>query len=428
MKDKGLLIRNGTAIDPSQGLHEVRDVLIREGRIAGIGKGLKADGAEVLDASGMLVMPGLIDLHVHLREPGDEESETIRTGCEAAARGGFTAICAMPNTDPPTDDAGRIRYILERAEGAPARVYPIGAITRGRAGRELVEMADMARTGAAGFSDDGCSVADARVMLNALRYAGMLGRPVIGHEEDAFIDAGGQMNESALSTELGLRGMPAIAEETMVLRDIAIAEYTRTRLHITHISSRGTVAIIREAKARGVKVTCDVTPHHLALTEDAVATYDTRFKMNPPLRTREDREALRTGLADGTIDVIATDHAPHYIEQKECEFIYAAFGVTGLETALGVVHRELVSPGLLTWDDVVEKLSCAPARILGVEGGTLAEGAPGDVTIYDPGAAWTVDPARMASKSSNTPFFDWKLPGSVAATVVGGKVWKNDRP
>ncbi|MFC1486060.1 dihydroorotase, partial [Candidatus Latescibacterota bacterium] len=420
MKGHDLLIKNGMVIDPSQGLHEVMDVLISEGRIAGIGKGLDAGTAEVLDAAGMLVMPGFIDLHAHLREPGDEEVETIQSGCEAAARGGFTAVCAMPNTDPPADDAGRIRYIIERAASAPARVYPVGAITRGRTGKEIVEMADMARAGAVGFSDDGCSIEDARIMLSALRYAAMLGRPIIGHEEDASLDDGGQMNESALSTELGLKGMPAIAEETMVLRDLAIAEYTNTPLHITHVSTQGTVAIIREAKERGVKVTCDVTPHHLVLTEDAVAAYDTRFKMNPPLRTREDLEALRRGLADGAIDAIATDHAPHYIEQKECEFIYAAFGVTGLETALGVIHRELVEPGILTWDDVVTKLSDAPARILGVEGGTLTVGALGDVTIYNPQAPWTVDPARMASKSSNTPFFDWELPGSVVATVVGG--------
>jgi dihydroorotase len=328
----------------------------------------------------------------------------------------------MANTNPPTDDAGRVKYILDRAAGLPTRVYPIGAITRGREGKELVEMADMAQAGAAGFSDDGCSVADARVMMNALRYAAMVGKPILAHEEDASLDAGGQMNDSAFAAELGLRGMPAIAEEIMILRDIALAEYTNTKIHVTHISTRGTVAIIREAKERGVKVTCDVTPHHIALTEDLLATYDTRYKMNPPLRTGADLEAIRRGLADGTIDAIVTDHAPHYIEKKETEFIFASFGVIGLETALGVVHRELVKPGILTWSDVVSKLSTEPARILGAPGGTLQTGAVADITIYNPDMPWTVDPVQMESKSANTAFPGWELPGRTIATVLGGRL------
>ena len=424
MNMKDLLIKGGNVIDPSQGIDSVKDVLISSGRVKTIGKNLAAGKAEVFNASGMLVMPGLIDMHAHLREPGYEEAETIMTGCEAAACGGFTAVCAMPNTEPPTDDSGRVKYIITRAGNAKARVYPVGAITRGRRGKELVEMKEMVQAGAVGFSDDGISVADAAVMKNALRYAYMVGKPIIAHEEDADLDRDGHMNESALSAELGLQGMPGIAEETLVQRDIAIAEYTGTKIHITHISTSGTVSIIREAKKRGVKVTCDVTPHHLALTEDLVSTFDTRYKMNPPLRSKDDVAAIRTGLVDGTIDAIATDHAPHYIENKELEFMYAAFGVTGLETALGVVHRELVVSGLLTWSDVVIKMSHVPAGILGVEGGTLTEGAIGDVTIYNPDAPWKVNPHTMKSKSSNTAFFDWELPGQAAATVVGGIIHK----
>lgn len=407
-------------IDPAQGLDDVRDLLVRDDRIERIEANLSPEGAEVFEAGGMIVLPGLIDLHTHLREPGGEEAETIRSGCEAAARGGYTAVCAMPNTDPATDDAGRVRFILSRAEGCSARVYPVGAITRGRKGAELVEMADMVRAGAAAFSDDGCSVADARVMANALRYAAMIGKPLLLHEEEPSLDAEGQMNEGALSAELGLRGMPRTAEEIMVMRDIALAEYVGAPLHVTHISTRGTVELVRAARARGVRITCDVTPHHLTLAEDMVATFDTRYKMNPPLRTRDDIRALREGLADGTIDVIATDHAPHYPENKEVEFIYAAFGVTGLETALPVIDRELIRPGVISWSDAARLFSAAPAGILGIGSGTLVPGSTADITIYNPDAPWKVEPRKMRSRSVNTAFFDWDLPGRAAATVVGG--------
>ena len=420
-----LIIKNGHVIDPSQDLDDVCDIRIKNGRIEELGTGINPDGAEVFDASGMLVMPGLIDMHAHLREPGGEESETITTGCESAAAGGFTAVCAMPNTLPPTDDAGRVRYIIERAKGAKARVYPIGAITRGREGRKLTEMHDMSHTGAVGFSDDGSGIADARVMLNALRYAAMVGKPIILHEEDAGLSQGGQMNESALSAELGLTGIPGLAEEIPIMRDVALAEYTGTSFHVTHVSTKGSVEIIRAAKARGVKITCDVTPHHLVLTEDLVATFDTRYKMKPPLRTADDTKALIKGLRDGTIDAIATDHAPHSPEMKEMEFIDAAFGVTGFETALAVIHSRLVLPGTLSWTDVVIKMSVKPAQILGLEGGSLAPGGIGDVTIYNPEAPWKVDPHSMKSKSENTAFFDWELPGKVVATVVGGGVYWN---
>ncbi len=425
MSKRHLLIQGGHVIDPGQGYDGVMDIRIWNGCIEAVSKGLEAKRAEVLDASGKLVFPGLIDMHAHLREPGDEESETILSGCESAAAGGFTAVCAMPNTQPPTDDAGRVRYIFDGAKHAKARVFLVGAITRGRKGKEINEMHEMAIEGAVGFSDDGSGVANARVMFNALRYAAMVGRPIIMHEEDADLSQGGQMNESALSAELGLRGISRLAEEIPIMRDIALAKYTCTGFHITHVSTRGAVEVIRTARAQGLKVTCDVTPHHLALTEDRVATFDTRYKMKPPLRTSNDVAALIEGLRDGTIDAIATDHAPHAPEIKEIEFIDAAFGVTGFETALALIHRELVMKDLLTWQDVARKMSLAPASILGVEGGTLAAGGPGDVTIYDPEAAWTVVPGLMKSKSKNTPFAGWELPGRVVATVVGGLVYRN---
>lgn len=420
MMANNCIIRNGRVIDPSQGIDGVSDVAVRDGRIEKIGTSLPFDGDEVFDAGGMLVMPGFIDLHTHLREPGGEEAETIASGCEAAMWGGYTAVCPMPNTDPVTDDAGRIKFVIDRAATAPVRVHPIGAITRGRKGEELAEMSEMAEAGAAGFSDDGCSVMNAGIMANALKYAAMVGKPLILHEEDPDLDRDGQMNEGPLSAVLGLKGMPAVAEEIVVMRDIALAEYLGVGLHITHISSAGTVDIIRRAKARGVRVTCDVTPHHLTLTEERVASFDTRFKMNPPLRSEADMQALRQGLRDGAIDAVATDHAPHYPENKEVEFIYAAFGVTGLETAVAVVDRELVRTGALSWNDAVRVFSQAPARILGITGGTLAPGSPADITIYNPDSPWTVDPEKMRSKSMNTPYFGWEMPGRAAAIVVGG--------
>jgi dihydroorotase len=425
MSKKDLVIKGGYVIDPAQEIDGILDIRIRNGRIESLDSNLITSGAEVFDASGMLVMPGLIDMHTHLREPGEEESETIMSGSEAASAGGFTAVCAMPNTIPPTDDAGRVRFILEQAKGAKARVYPVGAITRSREGKELVEMHDMAREGAVAFSDDGSGVANAMIMLNALRYAAMVRKPIIAHEEDVDLSKDGQMNESALSAEFGLKGISRLAEDIPIMRDVAIAEYTGTRLHVTHVSTRGAVEIIRAAKARGVKISCDATPHHLTLTEELVATFDTRYKMKPPLREADDVEALRVGLRDGTIDAIVTDHAPHALETKELEFIDAEFGVTGLETALGVIHRELVLPGILSWQDVVRKMSLEPSIILGIEGGTLLVGGIGDVTIYDPESPWTVDPHRMKSKSLNTPFFNWELPGRIAATVVSGTIHSN---
>lgn len=426
MNKETLLIKGGRVTDPSQKIDYISDILVEDGKIKTIGKELSASGAEVFDAAGMIVMPGLIDMHTHLREPGNEEAETIESGCNAAAAGGFTAVCAMPNTQPSADDAGRIRYIMERARSKKARVYPVGAITQGREGKEIAEIGEMAAAGAVAFSDDGVSVADAYVMQNALRYTNMVGRVIIAHEEDPNLDRDGQMNESALSAVLGLRGMPRTAEEIMVSRDIALAEYTKTKIHITHISTKGSVDIIRAAKARGVKVTCDATPHHLTLTEDLLTSYDTRFKMNPPLRTTEDVEALVKGLCDGTIDAIATDHAPHYPENKEVEFIYASFGVTGLETALAVIQLGFVEKGLLSFADVVRKMSLAPVEILGIPGGTLKPDSPADITIYNPNMKWTVDPAKMKSRSINTAYFGREMPGKTAATIVGGVLYINE--
>ena len=426
MTSHDIIIKGGRVIDPAHELDGSADIRISNGKIAEVGEGLDTDGSQVIDATGKLVMPGLIDMHVHLREPGFEESETIKTGCEAAAAGGFTAVCCMPNTDPAIDDASRVQYILNRAEGARARVFPVGAVTRGRKGAEITEMADMARAGAVAFSDDGSGIGNSRIMLNALRYASMVGRPLLLHEEDEAFSPNAHMNESALSAQLGLGGLPRVAEEIPTMRDIAIAEYVDAPVHITHISTRGSVELIRTAKSRGIKITCDVTPHHLTLTEKLVATYDTRYKMKPPLRTDDDIEALIAGLKDGTIDAIATDHAPHAPEIKEVEFTEAANGVTGLETALGVIHRELVEKGLLSWGDVVRLMSTNPATILGIDGGSITAGMAADLTVYDPVRPWAVDPAAMKSKSGNTPYFDWELPGTVVMTIVGGVVNEND--
>ncbi len=425
MSHKKLLIRGATVVDPSQNINGKKDILVENGVIARLAGKISDTDADIFDAKGMFVFPGLIDMHTHLREPGAEEAETVQSGCEAAAAGGYTAVCPMPNTTPAMDDPGRVRYVVGLAKGAKARVYPIGALTVGRKGEDITEMAAMVEEGAIAFSDDGCSVKNAEIMRHALRYAAMIGKPVLGHEEDPYLARDGQMNEGALSAELGLRGIPPIAEETMTSRDIAIAEYTKTPFHVTHISTRGVLDIIKAAKTRGVRVTCDVTPHHLTLTEDLLTTYDTRYKMNPPLRSVDDVEAMREGIRDGSIDAIATDHAPHSLELKMREFIYAPFGVTGLETALAVVQKSLIDTGVIDWTRAIELLSCTPAKLLGVEGGTLAKGSVADVAIYDPKDSWKVEPEKMKSRSTNTCYFDWKLPGRVQATVLGGELYRN---
>jgi dihydroorotase len=426
-----LLVKGGRVVDPSRDVDEVADILLADGLIVETGPKLAARGAEVIDASGLIVCPGFIDLHVHLREPGREDKETITSGTRAAAAGGFTAVCAMPNTEPVNDTAGITQAILERAraEGV-VRVYPIGAITRGSRGEELAEYGDLREAGCVAVSDDGRPVASARMMRRALEYASAFDLPVIDHCEEPSLVQGASMNEGPVATMLGLRGAPAVAEAIAVERDVMLAELTGGRIHVAHLSTARSVDAVRRGKARGVRVTAEVTPHHLLLTDQAVkeADYDTATKMNPPLRSEEDRQAVFDGLRDGTIDCIATDHAPHTVDDKKVEFDRAAFGIVGLETAVSLSLDRLVRPGLLALQQLVGLLSTAPARVLALPGGTLAPGALGDLTLLDLDRRVKVDPARFESKGRNTPFGGWALRGGPAMTIVGGRVvWKAAR-
>ena len=419
-----LLLRGGRVIDPANSLDAVQDVLIADGKIERLGRSLEAPpGAEVVDARGKIVCPGFIDIHVHLREPGYEYKETVATGTRAAAAGGFTAVCCMANTNPVNDNGAVTDYILAKAkvEGV-VRVYPIGAVTRGLHGEELAELAELAESGCVAFSDDGRCVMNAGLYRRAMEYTLPFGVPLISHAEDASLSRGASMNEGVVSTETGLPGQPAAAEDVMVARDILLAELTGAHVHIAHVSTAGAVRLIRDAKARGLQVTAEVTPHHLVLTEDAVRTWDPNTKMAPPLRTKRDVEALLEALADGTIDCIATDHAPHALSEKEGEFDRAAFGIVGLETAVAVLLDRLVRPGLLPLSTLIARLSRDPARLLHLPGGNLAAGAPADVTILDPDAETVVDPLRFRSRSRNTPFGGWTLRGAPWMTLVGGSV------
>jgi dihydroorotase len=419
-----LLIRSGRVVDPANSLDAVQDVLISDGRIERVGRDLAAPpDATVLDAAGKLVCPGFIDIHVHLREPGYEYKETVASGTRAAAAGGFTAVACMANTQPVNDNRSITDYIRAKAaaEGA-VRVYPIGAVTRGLGGEELAELAELAEAGCVAFSDDGRCVMNAALYRRAMEYTLPFGAPVISHAEDHHLSHGAAMNEGVVSTELGIPGVPAAAEDIMVARDIVLAELTGAHVHIAHLSTAGAVRLVREAKARGVRVTAEVTPHHLLLTEEAVRAFDANAKMNPPLRTKRDAEVLLEALADGTIDCIATDHAPHAGSEKEGEFDRAAFGIIGLETAVGLLLDRLVKPGLLPLATLVSRLSRDPARLLGLPGGSLAPGAAADITLIDPTAEWTVDPARFQSRSRNTPFGGWPLTGRPWKTIVGGTV------
>ena len=410
-------------MDPVTGRLAAEDLLIGDGVIVEKGPALNGSGAEVLEAGGRLVAPGFVDMHVHLREPGLEAKETVETGCRAAVRGGFTAVACMPNTSPVIDSRPLVRYIIEKArEAGLARVYPVASITRGSQGKELSEMDDLRGAGAVALSDDGRPVADAGVMRRAMQYAGMLGMPLISHCEELSLAAGGVMNEGFTATRLGLKGIPAAAEEVMVARDIILAEATGCRLHIAHVSTAGSVRLVREAKARGVKVTAEATPHHFTLTDREVEGYDTSTKVNPPLRGEADVAALREGLADGTIDVIATDHAPHTLEDKDLEYDLAPFGMVGLETAVGLVWTELVSPGVISPAKAVAMLTVNPAGILGLEKGPLIPGSTADITIIDPDLEERVDPDSFQSKGRNTPFAGRKLKGLPVCTIVGGKI------
>lgn len=423
-----LLIKGGNVVDPEKLTIEKADLLIDDGIITAIGQELSAEGAEVLIAEGKLVCPGLIDMHVHLREPGFEAKETIASGTRAAAMGGFTAVACMPNTNPIIDNAALVCSILDRANSeAVVKVHPIAAITKDSKGAELTEMADLKTAGAVALSDDGQPVSDAGVMRRAMQYAQMLDLPVISHSEDKSLAAEGAMHEGYYSTVLGLKGIPAAAEEVMIARDIILAESTNSRLHLAHISTAGSVELVRQAKRRGVKVTCEVTPHHFTLTDADVVGYDTATKVNPPLRTAADVAAIKAGLADGTIDVIATDHAPHTVEEKAVEYQYAPFGLVGLETAVGLVFTELVTPGVLTVAQAIAKLSLAPASVLGVAAGRLAKGEMADITIIDPEAEEAVDPQSFASKGKNSPFIGRVLKGLPIVTIVNGKIVMKDR-
>ncbi len=421
-----LLIANGYVIDPSQGINAGKNLLIEDGRVAGLldrSEGAP-EGAEVFDATGLIVAPGFIDLHTHLREPGQEYKETIATGAAAAVAGGWTSVCAMPNTDPMNDSPAVTRFVIEQAERAGlANVFPIGAITKGSQGAELAEMGEMRQAGIVAVSDDGRPVPSAGMMRRAMEYARGFGLTIVDHCEDRTLAAGGAMHEGEWSLRLGLRGMPALAEESDAARDCSLAELTGARVHLAHVSTRGAIESVRRAKERGLSVTCEVAPHHWTLTDEAVAGYDTNTKMNPPLRSREHVEALLEALRDGTIDAIATDHAPHHADEKALEYDSAPFGITGLETAVGLAFERLVHQGVIGLEHLVELCAVNPARIFGLEGrGTLKRGAWGDATILDPELEWTFQVARSKSKSRNTPFDGWTFRGAAVATIVAGRI------
>jgi dihydroorotase len=421
-----LVIRNGRVIDPVSKLDAIADVLIEEGRIAAVGEKLQVSGAERFDASGLVVAPGFVDMHVHLREPGFEYAETIETGARAAAAGGFTTICCMPNTSPINDNVTVTSYIIERAaRHAIVNVRPIGAITKGSAGEELAAIGSMKQAGIVAISDDGRPVMNARVMRRAMETARSFGIPVIDHCEDLHLSAGGDMHEGIESVRLGLRGIPAASEDVMVARDILLAQLTGARFHVAHISSRYSVDMVAFAKSRGIAVTCEATPHHFTLSDSEMPPYDSNYKMKPPLRSACDAGAVTQGLISGTVDAIATDHAPHAGSEKMQEFEKCPFGVIGLETAVGLALERLVHPGKIPLARMLELFSSGPARVLNLEAGSLAVGAPADVTILSLERRWTYDVNKSASKSRNSPFNGHEFRGGPVATIVNGRVvWK----
>jgi dihydroorotase len=417
-----ILLKGGRVLDPVHNIDDTLDLLIEDGRIANISKNIEAGGAETIDARGKLVVPGLIDIHVHLRDPGYEYKEDIVTGTRAAAAGGFTSVACMPNTNPVNDNKAVTLYILRKAaEEGCVNVFPVGSITKGLKGESLAEMGELKEAGCLAVSDDGRPVANGELMRRALEYARPFGLTVISHAEDISLVGEGVMNEGFVATELGLKGIPWVAEDAAVARDVMLAEFAGARLHVAHVSTRGAVEIVRAAKKRGVRVTCEATPHHFTLTDEAVRGYNTNAKMNPPLRSAEDVAAVRAGLADGTIDAIATDHAPHHIDEKNVEFNIALNGIVGLETALPLSLR-LVEDGILPLKDAIARLTIGPARALGIPRGTLEVGTAADVTVIDPELKWTVAAEKLLSKSKNTPFNDWKLKCAATHTIVGGKI------
>jgi dihydroorotase len=420
------LLKNGRIIDPALKLDKVADLLIVEGVIEQIGGKVKAEGGtEIIDLKGAVIAPGFIDMHVHLREPGFEHKETIASGCRAAAAGGFTAVCCMPNTNPAIDEAGMVSEILFKAArtGVPVDVFPVAAVTKGREGKELSQMMELAEAGAVAFTDDGAPVGSAEMMRRAFEYSSMIDKPIIQHAEELTLTRGGVMNEGAVSTALGMQGMPPVAEDMIVLRDMAIAEYVKAQYHVAHISTRGAVEAVRRGKKKGINVTCEVTPHHFTLDHDAVRSFDTNTKMNPPLRTKDDIEAVKEGLRDGTIDVIATDHAPHSYDEKQVEYRFAPFGIVGLETALGLACTELVHKKVISVNELIEKLSVNPRKILHLPRVEIREGAKANLTFFDPKMEWTVDITSFKSKSKNSPFHGWKLRGRALGIFNNGELF-----
>ncbi|NPV45305.1 MAG: dihydroorotase [Firmicutes bacterium] len=423
------IIKGGRVVDPSQNIDGIFDILIDEGLIKAVDRNLSIDGVEIIEAKGMIVTPGLIDIHVHLREPGYEAKEDIESGSMAAAAGGFTSVACMPNTNPVADNKSVVEFIKEKAKRVGiVNVYPIGAISKGLKGEELSEIGDMKASGIVGISDDGKPVMTSGLMRRALEYAGMFSLPVISHCEDLGMVEDGVINEGLISTILGLKGIPKAAEEIMVARDIRLAELTGGRLHIAHVSTKGSVELLRQAKNRGIKVTAEATPHHFSLTDEAVRTFDTNTKVNPPLRSSEDVEAVKEGLKDGTIDVIATDHAPHTLEDKDVEYDYASFGISGLETSVPLVITNLVHTGILTLSQAVEKMTVNPARVIDIRKGTLKPGSDADLTIIDIDRTVVIDTAKFKSKGKNSPFNGLELKGAVIMTIKNGNVvYKNDQ-
>ncbi|HEX3727413.1 MAG TPA: dihydroorotase [Pirellulales bacterium] len=417
-----ILLEGGRVIDPSQKMDRTTNVLVEGGRIAAF-DAAATGREEVIDVSGKIVSPGLIDMHVHLREPGREEDETIATGAAAAIAGGFTSIACIPNTEPPIDTQATVEFVQHQAARADAcNVYVVACVSKNREGKELAELGQLVQAGAVAFSDDGAPVYDAELMRRALEYCRMFDKPILNHEEVRELTLGGVMHEGLVSLVLGLPGMPAVAEDVMTARDIALADATGGRVHIMHVSSAGSVDLIRRAKSRGVRVTAEVCPHHFSLTDETLRKFDSNYKMSPPLRSARHVEACLAGLRDGTIDVICTDHAPHALEKKMRELDQAPFGIVGLETALGLVATKLIEPGHLDWPSAIQTMTLNPARILGIKKGTLAIGADADITVIDPAARWIVDPAKFRSKSRNTPFAGWKLTARADTVIVGGRV------
>jgi len=417
-----ILIKGGRVISPAQKLDDICDVLIEKGKVTAIGKNLEAQGAEVIDADGKIVTPGLVDIHVHLRDPGLEYKEDIASGTLSAVTGGFTSIACMPNTKPVNDNQSVTNYILNKAkEVGHCRVFPIASITKGLQGESMTEMGELKGLGVYGVSDDGKPVSNAQLMRRAMEYAKPFGITIVTHAEDLELVGSGVMNEGPVSTELGLKGIPWVAEDAATAKEVMLAEFTGAHLHVAHVSTKGSIDIVRQAKKRGVHVTCEVAPHHFTLTDEAVRGYNTNAKMNPPLRSAEDREAVRQGIADGTVDAIATDHAPHHIDEKNVEFSIAMNGIVGLETALPL-SLQLVEDGLIDLPKAVALLTCGPAAALGIPVGQLEEGGVADITVFDPELEWTVDAQQLVSKSKNTPFDGWQMKGAAICTIVAGKV------